>query len=163
MDAMDAVRGAKPADAPELVRLRAMMFEAMGVPEADTAWRGVAERQLRTALADAESGYGIFVIDDPERAGRLAACAVGTLERRLAAPKHPEGLFGFVFNVCVEPRWRRRGWARACTRALLGWFDERGATRLDLHATAEAEGLYRDLGFAEHSIALSREARAVSE
>lgn len=99
---------------------------------------------------------GAFVVDHPELPGRLAACAVGTLEERLPAPGHPLGLFGFVFNICTDPGARRRGYARACTEALVAWFDERGATRVDLHATPGGEGLYRSLGFAEHSLPLSR-------
>jgi GNAT superfamily N-acetyltransferase len=154
---MVSVRRAGPRDAPELVRLRGLMFEAMGIPDGDGAWRARAEELLRDELADPEGGYGAFVVDDPERPGCLAACAVGTLERRLPAPRHPEGIFGFVFNVYVEARWRRRGWARACTVTLLEWFDARGATRVDLHATPDAEKLYRELGFAEHSVALSRQ------
>ncbi|MFF7212626.1 GNAT family N-acetyltransferase [Streptomyces sp. NPDC008238] len=85
----------------------------------------------------------------------LAACAVGRIEERLPAPAHPAGRFGFVFNVCTDPRYRGRGYARATTEALLGWFAEQGVTRVDLHATAEAEPLYRSLGFAEHSTPLS--------
>jgi ribosomal protein S18 acetylase RimI-like enzyme len=65
-------------------------------------------------------------------------------------------LFGFIFNICTDPDRRRRGYARACTEALLAWFDDRGATRLDLHASATGQELYRSLGFHEHSIALSR-------
>ncbi len=85
----------------------------------------------------------------------MAACAVGRLEQRLPAPGHPTGRFGFVFNVCTDTRYRGRGYARATTEALLEWFAAQGVTRVDLHATEEAEGLYRALGFAEHSLALS--------
>ncbi|RNG18643.1 GNAT family N-acetyltransferase [Streptomyces botrytidirepellens] len=52
-------------------------------------------------------------------------------------------------------RPRGRGYARATTEALLDWFAGQGVTRVDLHATEGAEELYRSLGFAEHSIALS--------
>ncbi|AXI79249.1 GNAT family N-acetyltransferase [Peterkaempfera bronchialis] len=64
-----------------------------------------------------------------------------------AAPLAALALFGFVLNVCTDPTQRRRGHVRACTEALLGWFDAHGVTRVDLHATAEAEPLYRRLGF----------------
>jgi len=166
-----AVRAATPGDAPEVVRLRQAMFDAMGVSapqDGGAAWRARAVEMLRAELSagasDTASGaapgrYGVFVVDDPEEPGRLAACAVGTIEERLPAPKHPDGLFGFVFNICTDPARRRRGYARACTEALLAWFDARGVTRIDLHATPDGEALYRALGFTEHSLALSREPR----
>jgi ribosomal protein S18 acetylase RimI-like enzyme len=159
---MITVRTAEPEDAPELVRLRKLMFESMQsgmvAAAAPSGWQEAAEAILRKELArpvDARS-YGVFVVDDDERRGGLAACAVGTLEQRLPAPGHPDGLFGFVFNICTDQDRRRRGYARACTEALLDWFDARGATRLDLHASSTGQDLYRSLGFHEHSIALSR-------
>ncbi len=57
--------------------------------------------------------------------------------------------------MSTDARYRGRGFARATTEALLDWFAERGVTRVDLHATPDAEHLYRDLGFREHSLALS--------
>ncbi|MGF1432497.1 GNAT family N-acetyltransferase [Kitasatospora sp. LaBMicrA B282] len=151
------VRPARPADAPELVRLRLLMFEAMQGAARPGPWQATAEAVLRERLADPErTTMPAFVVDDPTAPGRLAACAVGTLEQRLPAPGHPEGLFGFVFNICTDPAHRRRGYARACTEALLDWFDAHRVTRIDLHATEGGEGLYRSLGFAEHSVPLSR-------
>ncbi|WP_042376566.1 GNAT family N-acetyltransferase [Streptacidiphilus melanogenes] len=156
---MISVRPALPDDAPELVRLREVMFASMThAPAASGDWRPLTEKLLRAGL-DGDTGgpvLGVFVVDDDERPGRLAACAVGTLEQRLPGPGHPDGLFGFVFNICTDPDRRRRGYARACTEALLAWFDEKGATRLDLHASSLGQGLYRELGFTEYSTPLSR-------
>jgi len=165
-----AVREAVVEDAPELVRLRALMFAAMaarpgggpeepGDPGPDGPWRRTAERLLRERLAAPADRRTLqaYVVDDPECAGRLAACAVGTLEERLPAPGHPDGRFGFVFNICTDPGRRRRGYARACTEALIGWFDARRVTRIDLHATDDGEELYRSLGFGEHARPLSRQ------
>ncbi|MFE9425353.1 GNAT family N-acetyltransferase [Kitasatospora sp. NPDC006697] len=153
---MIIVRQGTAQDAPELVRLRLLMFEAMQGEARPGPWERTAERVLRERLGGPETTMGVFVVDDPAAPGRLAACAVGTLEQRLPAPGHPEGLFGFVFNICTDPASRRRGYARACTEALLAWFDERGASRVDLHATADGQALYRSLGFTEHSVPLSR-------
>jgi GNAT superfamily N-acetyltransferase len=99
---------------------------------------------------------GAFVVDG-DRPGppHLAASAVGRVEERLPAPGHPSGRFGFVFNVCTDERYRGRGYARATTEALLDWMAGRGVTRVDLHATEDAEHLYRSMGFTEHSLALS--------
>ncbi len=154
---MNDVRQAVPDDAPELVRLRLVMFEAMQGKSSPGPWEQTAEAVLRARLRDPlTTTMPVFVVDDPRRPGRLAACAIGTVEQRLPAPGHPEGLFGFVFNICTDPDNRRLGHARACTEALLAWFDEHRVTRIDLHASADGAGLYRGLGFAEHSTALSR-------
>ncbi|GAA2104585.1 hypothetical protein GCM10009759_40890 [Kitasatospora saccharophila] len=150
-------RPAVPADAEELVELRSLMFEAMHGEARAGSWRRPAADLLVRRLAEPERRLQAYVVDDPERPGRLLSCAVGTLEQRLPAPGHPDGLFGFVFNVCTRPERRGHGHARACLAALLGWFDARGATRVDLHATEDGQALYRSLGFRGHSTPLSRQ------
>lgn len=158
---MVSIRAAVPDDAPELVRLRQLMFDAMGLggPDAPIAWRAEAERMLRKKLADPDSGLIVFVAADPSDpgSGRLAACAVGTVAERLPNPVALRNLVGHVSNVCTDPEERRRGYARACLKALLDWFDQQGVQRVDLNATAEGQGLYLSLGFAEpHWPALAR-------
>ncbi|GLF93864.1 GNAT family N-acetyltransferase [Streptomyces yaizuensis] len=137
-------RPAVPEDAEELVRLRQVMIESMAGPGTDTAWQERAVAELRRRLGDPDGDLAAFVVDRP---GGLAACAVGTVDRRLGGPGNPEGLTGHVFNVATDLGLRRRGHARACTAALLGWFRERGVPRVDLRASAEAEPLYASLGF----------------
>ncbi|MFD7920816.1 GNAT family N-acetyltransferase [Streptomyces sp. NPDC059740] len=160
---MSAVRPARPEDAPELVRLRRLMFAAMQGRDEPGPWEESAVRMTAEQLAAPTPVLGAFVVDadspGPDGRPRLAACAVGRLEERLPAPGHPSGRFGFVFNVCTDTGHRGRGYARATTRALLEWLAERGASRVDLHATGEAESMYRSMGFAEHSTALSLDVR----
>lgn len=163
---MTGVRGARPEDAAELVRLRRLMFHAMSGRDEPGPWEETALGMVRAWLSGQGGAVtlGAFVVEaDPAPSGTavggegvpLAACAVGTIEQRLPAPAHPSGLFGFVFNVCTDPAHRGRGYARTTTRALLDWFAEHGVTRVDLHATPGAERMYRAFGFQEHSTALS--------
>ncbi|MEV7382795.1 GNAT family N-acetyltransferase [Streptomyces lydicus] len=157
---MITMRAAVPDDAGELVRLRRLMFLSMNGQDAPGSWEPDAEAMARRLLAGPDPRLGGFVVPgDASGAPHLAACAIGTVEERLPAPGHPSGRFGFVFNVCTDPRYRGRGYARATTEALLGWFAERGVTRVDLHATDGAEPLYRSLGFTEHSTPLSLDLR----
>lgn len=153
------IRPALPEDASELARLRRLMFVAMRGRDEPGEWQRDTERMVRRKLAEVAPdgpGLGAFVVDGVGPGPpHLAACAVGTVEERLPAPQHPDGRFGFVFNVCTDERYRGRGYARATTEALLEWFAARRVTRIDLHATRDAERLYRALGFAEHSTALS--------
>ncbi|NGO68363.1 GNAT family N-acetyltransferase [Streptomyces boncukensis] len=159
---MSGIRRAVPADAPEIARLRRIMFEAMHQRDESGPWEAEAARMAAAQLARPEPRLGAFVVDGDPGAGpaHLAACAVGRVEERLPAPVSPAGRFGFVFSVCTDPRYRGRGYARATTEALLEWFRSLGVTRVDLHATEEAEGMYRSLGFREHSIALSLDVSA---
>ncbi|MFI8849507.1 GNAT family N-acetyltransferase [Streptomyces sp. NPDC053499] len=153
---MNAIRRATPDDAEEIVRLRRVMFAAMLGRDEPGPWEKEAVRIARRQLAQPDSPLLAVVVDgESAHPAHLAACAVGRIEERLPAPVSPQGLFGFVFNVCTDERYRGRGHARATTAALLAEFARRGVTRVDLHATPEAEAMYRSFGFAEHSIPLS--------
>ncbi|OEU94461.1 acetyltransferase [Streptomyces abyssalis] len=155
---MIRTRMAVPDDARELVRLRRLMFLGMHGRDEPGPWERDAEAVARRELRrDTASGrLGAFVVDGDEPGPpHLAACAVGTVEERLPAPKHPAGRFGFVFSVCTDERYRGRGYARTTTEALLAWFAGQDVTRVDLHASGDAEHLYRSMGFADHSIPLS--------
>ena len=64
-------------------------------------------------------------------------------------------------SVFVVPAHRGRGLARAVVTAGLRWLSEKGAEVVDLHATPDAERLYRSLGFSEaNSLALRRVERS---
>ncbi|MGP3988211.1 GNAT family N-acetyltransferase [Streptomyces sp. 3N207] len=149
------IRKATPDDAEEIVRLRRLMFAAMSGRDEPGPWEKEAVRVARRQLAQQNSPLLAFVVDGAGASAHLAACAVGRIEERLPAPVSPRGLFGFVFNICTDERYRGRGYARATTAALLEEFARSGVTRVDLHATPEAEAMYRSMGFAEHSIPLS--------
>lgn len=118
---MSVVRRALPGDAEEILRLRQVMIDSMFAPDPSVAWHG-------------ESG--------------APACLVaGTIDYRIGRAGDPQGMVGFVFSVATDPDARRRGYARACTTALLEWFRGRGVRRVQLTASAEAEPLYISLGF----------------
>lgn len=77
--------------------------------------------------------------------------AVGTglvwLREQMPVPVTELDLRGHVFNVYVEPAHRGQGHARALMEALetaaQGW----GVEILELHASKDAEALYRSLGY----------------
>ncbi|WP_327323360.1 GNAT family N-acetyltransferase [Streptomyces sp. NBC_01210] len=143
---MSLARRATPADAEELVRLRKVMQDSHLGPSPDVSWQPAAVETLRKKLADSDADADLtaFVV---ERPGGLAACAVGTIEYRLGGPGNPRGTTGYVFSVATDPDLRRRGYSRACMEALLGWFRERGVSRIDLRASSDGEPLYASLGF----------------
>lgn len=139
-------RLATPADADELVRLRAVMLRAFENPDWNDDWREPARRTLIDQLGRADPTLAAFVVARPGGDG-LAACAVGNVERRLGNPYNQSGLVGYVYNVVTDPDMRRRGYSRACLTALLGWFRERGVGAVDLRTSADGEPLYQSLGF----------------
>lgn len=132
-------------DSSEIVRLATLLFESMGLSTAcEPHWRGEGERHVRTRLG---KDLAVFVVDDPQRTGRLAASAAGTVLQRLPTPTNPEGLTGYVQWVCTDPQYRGQGLARAVMEGLLGWYDTRAVGTVELHSTPMAESLYRALGF----------------
>ncbi len=136
------MRPATLDDVPELVRLRALMFASMG--RTADGWQDAAARDITDRLKDGT--MQVFVIDGEPG---LAACAIGVVDRRVPGPSTPNGLWGHISGVATDPAYRRRGYARLLTQALLDWFQANGVRRVELHATPVAEPLYRDLGFAE--------------
>jgi len=143
------VRRAEPADAADLVRLRAQMLADMGRHVGDDAdpWRASAEDWFADRLAR-EREFACFVIDDPDDG--VVACSAGTCDFHAPGPGNLTGVRGHVFNMSTLPAHRRRGYARACLEALLEWFrDETEARVINLNATPDGIALYRSVGFTD--------------
>ncbi|HLI37072.1 MAG TPA: GNAT family N-acetyltransferase [Streptosporangiaceae bacterium] len=142
-------RRAAAADAAALTRLREVMLSDMGMlaAGADPGWRDSAEAWFARRLDDKDD-FAAFVIEYPGLG--VVSCAAGVCDRRAPEPGNPGGVRGLVFNMSTDPRCRRRGYARACLEALLGWFrDETEARVINLNATGDGIALYRSLGFTE--------------
>ena len=140
-----AIRPATIEDAGEVVRLAALMYEAMGLDATGTAWRRAAVTAMASRLGE---DAVVFVADDPGTPGRLAATGAGVIATRLPSPANPAATVGYIQWVSTDPRWRRRGLARLITSTLIEWFRDRDVRAIELHATPEGAGLYRSLGFA---------------
>ena len=143
---MAEVRRATTDDIPELVRLREVMMQSV-VGEAGTGWQEVCAELLATALTD--GSMVAAVVDKPAGDG-LAACGVGMLAQRLPGPHCLDGRYGYIQSMVTDDDHRREGLARLVFEALMAWFAELGVTRVDLHASAMGEPLYRQLGFTEN-------------
>jgi len=145
------VRRAHVDDAPDLVRLRAVMFDAMGLPAGGTAagWRTAAEAWFRAQL-EAPACFAAFVVDDPLLGVVSVAC--GICDARAPGPRGLSGVRGHVFRIATDSPCRRRGHARACLTALLAWFRlDTGAETVELSATSDGVELYTSLGFRERA------------
>jgi GNAT superfamily N-acetyltransferase len=138
------VRRADPADATEVARMGALMFESMGLAP-DGEWRRAAERRLAAGLAN--GSVAAFVVDDPDVPGRLIANAAGTTADRLPGPLNPSGRAGYVQYVCTEAAQRGTGLGRAVMAAIIDWYRANDVGVVELHATADGEPLYASMGF----------------
>lgn len=142
-------RRAGVADAGALTDLRAIMLDALAEgPSAagDDRWRAETAAWFREHLADRDR-MAAFVVDDPDLG--TVASALGAVSLGAPLPGEPSRRRGQVFSVATDPRARRRGYARACTEAVLVWLDGRDVPVVDLSATPDGVTLYRELGFAE--------------
>ncbi|MET9252796.1 GNAT family N-acetyltransferase [Streptomyces sp. NPDC048182] len=144
---MTLVRRAVPEDAPEVLRLRQVMIDALASAPSGADWHAESLPALRARLAEPEGTFAAFVVDHPSRPGALAGLAAGSLEYRIGRAGNPHGMIGYVFSVATDPEARRRGHARACMEGLLDWFRARGAGYVMLTASADAEPLYASMGF----------------
>lgn len=58
-----------------------------------------------------------------------------------------DGVSAYVFNIFVEPEYRKQGIAREIMLRLMDEAKKRGIGRLDLHATEAGRPVYEKLGF----------------
>jgi GNAT superfamily N-acetyltransferase len=142
---MAGVRRAVEDDTPELVRLRALLFDTLSGSSTADGWRDSLAQVLKEQLAG--DSMRILVVNGDDG---LAACGIGFIEQRLPSPRLHNGRLGTVLGVVTDPAYRRRGHSRAIMQGLLDWFRDREVARVDLHASAEAEPLYRGLGFLDY-------------
>lgn len=154
------VRRAVPGDEEEIQRLRHQMaFDVFGAepPASDEPNHVAAVKKVRVWLeAGAEALTACFVIDALDGNG-LAASAIGAIDERLPSGRNPAGRSGYIYGVCTDERYRRRGYSRLVLQALLDWYADQGIPRIELHASEFGEALYRELGFAEtKGVALTR-------
>jgi GNAT superfamily N-acetyltransferase len=140
------VREATTEDAAAMVRLRAVMFEAMGTDAdrlAEPGWRHAAHAWF----ADGVGAPGVRVVV-AEVDGVVGAGAVGEVTSLIPGPATANGSVGLISNVATFPEHRGRGLARAVTDDLLAWFAEHtDVTRVDLFATREGARIYAQRGF----------------
>ena len=139
-------RVAVASDTQEVLRLAALMYEAIGIDASGERWRQIAAEHMRERLG---KDAIVFVIDDPSDEDRLAATGAGTIASRLPSPGNPTAKVGYVQWISTDPVWRRRGLARRIVLALVQWFRENEVLAVELHAAPQGQSLYRELGFDE--------------
>ena len=152
---MTGPRRATADDLDDLLRLRVLMFEAMGTPPAalaDPTWREAARDWFRAKVDDERTL--VLVV---EESGEVLAGGLAEVLPAIPAPTLPHGRLGFVSNVATLPHARGRGFARAVMTELVRWLEkDAGADRVDLAATADGAVIYRSMGFTESAFPTMR-------
>lgn len=138
------LRPSSLADLDLHVRHRVVMFQDMDYGDEDGRERmaGAFRDRLRTWLTTGEV-RGVVV----EASDRIVAGALLQLKEALPNPLSVQAVRGYLFNVYTEPSQRGRGLARRMTQALLEVAQAQGVGMVDLHASKDAEALYRSMGF----------------
>jgi RimJ/RimL family protein N-acetyltransferase len=141
------VRAANLEDVPEVLRLAALMYTALGQSEGlDEVWGQAATSALAERLG---RDAAVFVAEAVPRPGVLLASAAGSVTARLPGPHNPSARVGYVQWVWAEPEVRGQGLGRAVMDALMGWFKDQQVPVVELNASPLGEALYRSLGFSE--------------
>ncbi len=141
------VRPAGEADIADLVRLRRMMWEAMGVgdvPQLDAADKAAAA-YFSAAIA-AGTFHGWLAVTE---AGTVVGSGGVVIDQHPPGPRNMSGRIGYVMNLVTDPRYRRRGIGRRIMQVILGWLQEQGIRQVSLHATDVGRPLYEELGFVD--------------
>lgn len=141
------VRRAGETDVADLVRLRRMMWEAMGVgdvPHLDAADKAAAA-YFSAAIA-AGTFHGWLAVTE---AGTAVGAGGVVIDQHPPGPRNLSGRIGYVMNLVTDPRYRRRGIGRRIMYAILGWLEEQGVRHVALHATDVGRPLYDELGFVD--------------
>src|SRR4051794_41711046 len=97
-----AVRRAVPADAEELTRLRALMYESFGGDTSGGEWRATCVRTFARRLEEEPEEFVAFVVDAEDGGGPggpLVASGVGWIEVHLPGPTNLTGRRGHIASM----------------------------------------------------------------
>ena len=142
---MDAsIRPATLQDLETFVSHRSAMFRDMAYGDEAGLSRMAPEFRvlLRTWLGTGQARGWIA-----ESGGRSVGGALMELKEALPSPLTAQRVRGYLFNVYVAPEARGQGLARRLTEAALEEARRLGLEMVELHASKDAEALYRAMGF----------------
>ena len=138
------LRPAGLADLELILRQRREMFREMGGDyerKIDSFER--ASRKYFSCALENGSYYGLVgELNDEVVAGGGVVIAPWP-----GSPLNLDPRRAWILNIYVEPEFRRRGFARDITEALIEWCRQNGFQSVALHASEYGRSLYEKLGF----------------
>ncbi len=147
MDQKISIRLATVADIPDLVRLRRIMFEAMGFD--DKGQLDAADTAAKTYFSKAipkEKFHG-WVAITPN--GDVVGSGGIVIDQHPPGPSNLTGQIGYIMNLVTVSGYRRQGIARSIMQTILQWLTLQGIQVMSLHATETGKSLYEELGFVD--------------
>jgi GNAT superfamily N-acetyltransferase len=136
---------ARPAtldDLDVLVAHRIAMFTDMHVPLDEALLRPAFARWLERHMP--AGTYRAWLIEDD---GRVVAGGGATIIPWPPGPQYPGETLAFVYNVYVEPAYRRRGLARLVMDAIHAWCRDNGVGSVALNTSRDGRPLYESMGY----------------
>ena len=134
-------------DVAELVRLRRLMFDSMGIDTTDTRWEDVARSTIAKEIL--EGRMIAAVVSNPETDRELIASGIVQFEARLPSPENAAAKKAHLSSMSTDPHWRKRGYANDVLELLISECRNRGVGVVSLYATADGRPLYERAGFRE--------------
>ena len=143
------IRQARLIDLDHVVRLWTLLMEHHRMsgdrmyevePHAPATWRAWARRKM-------DDADGILLVAEFD--GRIIGYILGAVGQR--APVYVVRTVGMVFDLSVEPAFRRHGIGQALTRALIDHFGKKGIKDIQVNFDSrnrEAPGFWQRMGFA---------------
>ena len=138
------IREATLADADVLVHHRVAMFTDMGRSfDADEVGRA-----FRVWLAEMMNAgvYHAWLVEDTDTGAVVAGGGLSILPWP-PGPGYPVDRLAFVYNVYVEPPYRRRGLARQVMEAIHAFCRANRIGSIALNASVDGQPLYASLGY----------------
>jgi len=140
------VRQADVDDIAALVRLRRVMFEAMGNNDSDAldAMCQASERYFSERIP-AERFFAWLAED-----GGQAVASIGLVVHSIPpSPDRLDDREAYIMSLVTLPSYRRRGIAAELLECALVFAREQGIGVASLHATSAGRGVYARAGFSE--------------
>jgi GNAT superfamily N-acetyltransferase len=141
------IRQATINDISDLVRLRRMMFKAMGFenPLQLDAGDASAKAYFEKAIPSGEFHGWLAITAD----GEAVASGGAVIDQHPPGPGNLSGRIGYIMNLATAPDYRRQGIARHIMKAILAWLADQGLQLIALHAAEPGRPLYLELGFTD--------------
>ncbi|MHA2407281.1 MAG: GNAT family N-acetyltransferase [Candidatus Ranarchaeia archaeon] len=145
MDVSISIRQATLEDVKDLVRLRRLMFEDMGIQ--DSKLLDELDHRVTKYLEDAipnQHFYG-WIAETPD--GDAVGSGGVVIDHHPPQPSNLSGKSGYIMNISTDRSYRRKGIARLMMKVILKWLKQKQITKATLVTTPIARPLYEEFGF----------------
>jgi len=140
------IRRATIDDIDDLVRLRRLMFEAMGFEDKEQLDAAdAAAREYFTEAIPTKKFYGWLAATTSS--GKNVCSGGVVIDHHPPGPSNISGKIAYIMNLVTLEEYRRQGIARKIMNAMVEWITTKNITVMSLHATDMGKTLYHELGF----------------